>query len=167
MIRVLLIILTLLAVLLASAYFMFFRPSANDTLENIALTNLAGEVVMSETLYTEDAVINYFSAECGNCPQTMTLLESARNAKNTEYSNLKFNYVYFGDDASAAKAVTDELGIPEDLVFLDKDAEFMQSFGGRNLPLTLFVEAGGRVGLRRAAIPNANFLIVSIKKFLR
>jgi len=167
MIRVLLILLSLLALVFATLYFMVFRSDPNNTLQNIALTNLAGEVVMSETLFSENAVINYFSAECGNCPQTMTLLESARNAKNTDYSSLNFSYIYFGDNATAAKAVTEELGIPEELVFLDDDATFMQSFGGRTLPLTLFVEAGGRIGLRRSAIPNANFLIVSIKKFLR
>ncbi len=167
MIRSLLIILILLALVLTTLYLMLFRPNPNDTLQNLPLQNLAGEVVMSETLYDEDAVINYFSAECGNCPQTMTLLETARNAKNTSYSGLQYSYVYFGDDVGAARAVTQDLNIPEELVFLDKDAAFMQSFGGRNLPLTLFVEAGGQVGLRRTAIPNANFLTVSLKKFLR
>lgn len=167
MIRVLLIILVLLGAVFAGLYFTIFQPLANTTLENIAIKNLAGDVVMSETLYGEAAVINYFSAECGNCPQTMTLLESARNAKNTDYSELKYNYIYFGDDVDAAKSVTEPLGIPEELVFLDEDAAFMESFGGRNLPLTLFVESGGRIGLRRSAIPNANFLIVSFKKFLR
>lgn len=166
MIRVLLIILVLLGAVLAGLYFTIFQNN-NETLENIAITNLAGEVVMSETLYDEDAVISYFSAECSSCSQTMKLLETARNAKNPEYSNLKFNYVYFGDDAVAAKAVTEPLGIPEELVFLDEDAAFMQSFGGRSLPTTLFVEAGGRIGLRRTAIQNANYLIVSLKKFQR
>lgn len=167
MIRVLLIVFVVLAAIIASIFYMFFRPGANDQLENIALTNLAGEVVMSETLYQEDAVINYFSAECGNCPNTMILLESARNAKNTDYSKLKYSYIYFGDNAVAAKSVTEALDIPEELVYLDENADFMKSFGGRNLPLTLFVDAGGQIGLRRAAIPNANFLTVSIKKFLR
>jgi len=167
MIRVLLLILVLLALVSTALYLMLFRPNPNDTLKNMPLQNLAGDVVMSETLYDEDAVINYFSAECGNCPNTMSLLESARNAKNTTYSTINYSYIYFGDDADAARTVAKELDIPEELVFLDKDAEFMQSFGGRNLPLTLFVDAGGQVELRRSAIPNANFLIVSLKKFLR
>jgi len=167
MIRVLLIILALLAIVFTGLYFVIAQPGANNNLENIAIKTLAGDVVMSETLYDADSVINYFSAECGNCPQTMTLLETARNAKNPAYSDLKFSYIYFGDDANRAKTVTEPLGIPEELVFLDENADFMQSFGGNHLPLTLFVEEGGRVKLRRSAIPNANFLIVSLKKFTR
>lgn len=167
MIRVLLILLALLAVIVASLYFMLFRANPNGNLQNIALTNLAGEVVMSETLYSENAVINYFSAECGNCPQTMALIESARNAKNTDYSEFDYSYIYFGDNAAAAKSVTEELGIPEELVFLDNDAEFMKSFDGRTVPITLFVKAGGKVELKRSAISNANYLIVGLKRLLR
>ena len=166
MIRAFLIILVLLGAVIAGLYFTIFQYN-KQTLENVAIKTLAGDVVMSEMLYDEDAVINYFSAECSSCSQTMKLLETSRNAKNPAYSNLKFSYIYFGDDAVAAKSVTEPLGIPEELVFLDEDAAFMESFGGRSLPTTLFVEAGGRIGLRRTAIQNANYLIVSLKKFTR
>ncbi len=114
-------------------------------LQNIPVIGLNGSIVMTETLYNNGGVASFFSEECVDCVNAIRLLEKVRNADNSIYRNSKFSYVFVGDNIEKAKQLIEQSGIPEELVYLDMNANFFKSISGQIFPTTIYINSKGKI----------------------
>jgi cytochrome c biogenesis protein CcmG/thiol:disulfide interchange protein DsbE len=100
-----------------------------------------GPDVALDRLTGRATVVNLWATWCGPCREEMPLLQEAyaRNGKE-----VRFLGVDTQDDPEAARWFLDDLGVGYPHV-VDADGELLRELGVRGLPVTLALDADGRV----------------------
>jgi cytochrome c biogenesis protein CcmG/thiol:disulfide interchange protein DsbE len=100
-----------------------------------------GPDVSLDRLTGHPTLVNLWATWCGPCREEMPLLQAA-HARHGE--QVRFLGLDVQDDPEAARWFLDELGIGYPHA-VDADGELLRELGARGLPVTLAVDADGRV----------------------
>ncbi|WP_164700804.1 TlpA disulfide reductase family protein [Modestobacter sp. KNN46-3] len=118
------------------------RPAEADQLPALTLPCLGpGPDVALDRLTGRPTLVNLWATWCGPCREEMPLLQDA-HARHGE--QIRFLGVDVQDDPEAARSFLAELGVGYPHA-VDADGELLRELGGRGLPITLAVDAEGRV----------------------
>lgn len=112
------------------------------TLRNAPLYGLTGDFRMLSELRGRPLIINVWASWCGPCRAEMGSLQQLANL----YGGRQFNLIGIStdDDANAAYAFIMKSGITFDN-YLDKNLLLENMLGASSIPLTLLIDAKGRV----------------------
>lgn len=117
-------------------------PAGQDALPALVLPCLGpGPDVALDRLTGRPTVVNLWATWCVPCREEMPLLQDAHARYGAQ---VRFLGVDVQDDAEAARWFLDELGT-EYSQAVDADGELFRELGLRGLPLTLALDAEGRV----------------------
>ena len=117
-------------------------PAGADALPPLTLPCLGpGPEVALDRLTGRPTVVNLWATWCGPCREEMPLLQDA-HARHGE--QVRFLGVDVQDDTEAARWFLDELGVDYPHA-VDADGELLRQLGIRGLPVTLALDADGRV----------------------
>jgi cytochrome c biogenesis protein CcmG/thiol:disulfide interchange protein DsbE len=100
-----------------------------------------GPDVPLDRLTGRPTLVNLWATWCGPCREEMPLLQAA-HARSGE--QIRFLGVDVQDDPETARWFLDELGVDYPHA-ADADGELLRELGARGLPITLAVDADGRV----------------------
>ncbi|MDK3256638.1 TlpA family protein disulfide reductase [Blastococcus capsensis] len=120
-------------------------PAGVDALPPLTLACLGpGPDVVLERLTGRPTVINLWATWCGPCREEMPLLQEAYARHGDQ---VRFLGVDVQDDPDAARWFLDELGIDYPHA-VDRDGRLLRELGVRGLPVTLALDAEGRIAGR-------------------
>lgn len=121
-------------------------PAGTDALPPLTLPCLGpGPDVDLNRLTGRPTLVNLWATWCGPCREEMPLLQEAYARHGQD---VRFLGIDTQDDPEAAAAFLSDLGIGYPHA-IDADAELLRELGVRGLPVTLAVDAEGRVVDRR------------------
>ena len=100
-----------------------------------------GPDVALDRLTGRPTLVNLWATWCGPCREEMPLLQAAHDRHGEQ---VRFLGVDVQDDPEAARWFLDELGVGYPHA-VDTDGELLRDLGARGLPVTLAVDADGRV----------------------
>ena len=117
-------------------------PAGGDALSPLTLPCLGpGPDVALDRLTGRPTLVNLWATWCGPCREEMPLLQDA-HARHGE--QVRLLGVDVQDDPEAARWFLDELGVDYPHA-VDADGELLRQLGIRGLPVTIALDADGRV----------------------
>jgi cytochrome c biogenesis protein CcmG/thiol:disulfide interchange protein DsbE len=137
--------------------------SGNEALPRLTLACLGpGPEVSLARLTGRPTLVNLWATWCGPCREEMPLLQDAFTRHGEQ---IRFLGVDVQDDPTGAAAFVADLGVGYPHV-VDRDGRLLSALGVRGLPVTLAVDADGRVVARSVGQVDAGELQALIDQLL-
>lgn len=154
----------LVAVIVISSAIDSGDSQSSRVLPGGVFTTLDGEQFDLIELRGEPTVVNFFASWCAPCRAEMPDFEKVHQLRGDEVQFVGINASETNiDDAIDLVDVT---GVTY-LVLLGGDAELLETLGGTDLPMTVFIDADGRVTESHTGTLHADTLDAKIDELLR
>ena len=136
------------------------NPDASGaTLPDVELTDAAGEVVRLSQYAGRPLIVNVWFSRCAPCRRELADLATVHGEVG---DSIAFVGVDPFDTVDAMLEFAGERGVTYDLL-LDREREFTNAIGIIGYPVTLFVDAEGRI-LRQTGVIDADGLRAAIRE---
>lgn len=117
------------------------RQATQQSMPEIALSDLDGTQVQLGGFKGKPAVVNLWATWCPPCRREMPTLTAAQQT----YGNIYFAFINQGEDRSTVRRYLAAQSLAPHNVLLDPRQQLPQRFVARGLPTTLFFDANGRL----------------------
>jgi peroxiredoxin len=136
------------------------NPDASGaTLPDVELTDAAGEVVLLSEYAGRPLIVNVWFSRCAPCRRELSDFATVHGEVG---DSIAFVGVDPFDTVDAMLEFAGERGVAYDLL-LDPEREFTNAIGIIGYPVTLFVDADGRI-LRQTGVIDADGLRAAIRE---
>jgi thiol-disulfide isomerase/thioredoxin len=119
-------------------------PGTGNELPEVELTALDGSATVRLSEIEGPAVINLWATWCAPCRKEIPDFEAVHRARGDE---VRFVGINVGEDADRAAAFLDDVGATYDQ-FLDSDGYVVTELETTAMPVTIVLDADGRVATR-------------------
>jgi cytochrome c biogenesis protein CcmG, thiol:disulfide interchange protein DsbE len=114
---------------------------SNSRTLDASFTRFDGSQASVRDYRGKPVVVNFFSSTCVPCQTEMPALEQVHR---TAGAKIAFLGLDVQDTVASGKAFVESVGATYD-IGRDPDASILQSLGGTGLPITVLLDAGGKI----------------------
>ena len=127
-----------------------------DPLPDATVQNLAGDDVTIASLVGQPMVINIWGSTCGPCKKELP----AFAAVHLQYADrVRFVGIDYLPASDREEAFARDKGVQYEL-FYDGDGQFINGVGVAAFPVTLFVDASGRIVRQTGQLDEADLIAI-------
>lgn len=136
----------------------------SDTVPQLALKDLSGKAVALADFKGKTLVVNAWAAWCPFCRQELPDFAAVQKELGDKVVIIAVDRA---ESVDTQKRYTDELGVTNDLIFLqDPGDSFYQAIGGFSMPETIFVDKDGNIRDHKRGPMDAAEIRQRIEKIL-
>lgn len=132
-------------------------------LPNTELTNVNGRKVSTREIIGTPQIINIWYSTCEPCRREMPILSKGADKFSGQ---VRFTGINIKDSAKVAKEFAEKYGVSFDLL-LDTNGEFISDLGIGTAPVTLAVDAQGKIVNQVAGEIDATKLDELVKELMK